>query len=101
EEERMSNAKDNMAKLFESLSISAESVNMLFPERDYTTPLTVIDIDGQPVEENTTFPRRVSTSGDFIYTRDPNKILAARPADCPIMFASADTPEGKVYMLVH
>lgn len=101
EEDRIIDAKNNMTKLFESLSISAESVNMLFPERDYTTPLTVIDIDTQPVEENTTYPRRVSTSGDFIYTRDPNKILAARPADCPIMFASADTPQGKLYMLVH
>ncbi|MGH7218626.1 MAG: laccase domain-containing protein [Candidatus Microsaccharimonas sp.] len=101
DEQRVNDAKDNMAKLFESLSISAESVHMLFPERDYTTPLTVIDIDAQPDEENTTFPRRVSTSGDFIYTRDSNKILAARPADCPIMFASADTPEGKIYMLVH
>lgn len=100
-DQRIDDAKTNMANYFNELSISAESVHILFPERDYTTPLTIIDIDTQPVEENTTYPQRVPTSGDFIYTRDPNKILAARPADCPIMLASADTPEGKIYMLVH
>ncbi len=101
EERRIEDAKDNMAQLFASLSVSPESVHMLFPERDYTTPLTVINIDEEPVDENTTYPRRVTTSGDFIYTRNPNNLLAARPADCPIMFASANTPEGQIYMLVH
>lgn len=101
EEQRIADAKENMNDFFESVATSKESTYMLNPERDYTTPLTMVDIDSDIVDENTTWPKRLNTSGDFIFTRDPNKVLAARPADCPVMFATADTPEGKIYMLVH
>lgn len=100
-EERMGNARSNMARFFETIGVPQESVYILNPERDYSTPITIVNADEQEITENTTWPVRLDNSGDFVYTRDPNKVLAGRPADCPIMFASADTPEGKVYMLVH
>lgn len=101
EEERIEDATSNMSALFESLGVPETSVYLLNPERDYSTPLTVVDIDTQLTDETTTWPARLEKSGDFIYTRDPNKVLAVRPADCPVMIASADTPKGKVYMMVH
>ena len=101
EEARIKDATSNMSALFESLGVPETSAYLLNPERDYTTPLTIVNIDAQLIEENTTWPTRLEKSGDFIYTRDPNKVLAVRPADCPVMIASADTPDGKVYMMVH
>jgi len=100
-EDRPQDARDNMERFFASLGIPETSVFMLNPERDYTTPLTVVDVDAQEINPDAEWPLRLDKSGDFIYTRDPNKVLAVRPADCPVMIASADTPEGKLYMMVH
>lgn len=99
--QRIKDAQDNMKAFFESINVPQESAFILNPERDYTTPLTVVDVDAQSLEGHEERPLRLDTSGDFIFTRDPNKILTVRPADCPVMIASADTPEGKIYMLVH
>lgn len=100
-EARIEDAKRNMDRFFESTGIPKEQTFVLNPERDYTTPLTAVDVDAQETNESTVWPARLDTSGDFIYTRDPNKVFAVRPADCPVMIATADTPEGKIYMMVH
>ncbi len=101
ETERSEDAKANMEDFFASIGVSADTVYMLNPERNYETPLTVVNADEQEVTEDTTWPARLDKSGDFVYSYDSTKVLAARPADCPIMFATADTPEGKIHMLVH
>ena len=101
ESERIQDAKHNMSAFFESLGVPETSVYMLRPDRDYTAPLTVVDVDAQITNETTEWPARLDTAGDFIYTRDPNKILAVRPADCPVLIASADSPNGKLFMMVH
>ncbi len=100
-EERTADARNNMTRFFDYVDIPQESVFILNPERDYSTPLKMVNADEQLVTEETTWPVRLDVSGDFVYSRDPNKVLAGRPADCPIMFASADTPEGKINLLVH
>lgn len=99
--ERVENAKENMDSFFESLDMPKTSVYLLFPERDYSSPLTVVDVDAVQTDETTTWPARLDDRGDLIYTRDPNKILAIRPADCPVMIATADTPDGKIYTMTH
>jgi copper oxidase (laccase) domain-containing protein len=101
QDERIADAKENMHEFIESLGIPKTSVYMLNPERDYSTPLTVVDVDVQDTVGRTDWPLCLNTSGDFLFTRDPHKVLAVRPADCPVMIATADTPEGKVYMMVH
>lgn len=101
EDARIEDAKQNMTAFFESLGVPKTSVYMLNPERDYSTPLTVVDVDAEVTSETTEWPARLTKSGDFIYTRDPNKVLAVRPADCPVMIATADTPNGKIYTMAH
>lgn len=101
EEKRIADARHNMSAFFESIGVPETSVYILHPDRDYSTPLTPVNVDVQPVFNDTIWPARLDTAGDFIYTRDPKKVLAVRPADCPVMIASADTPEGKLYMMVH
>lgn len=100
-EERIEDANTNMHNFLESIEVPEVSVYMLNPERDYSTPLTVVDVDAQETQETDAWPRRLDNSGDFLYTRDRKKVLGVRPADCPVMIASADTPEGKLYMMVH
>lgn len=100
-EERSENAKKNMQRFFESISVPATSVYLLNPNRNYSTPIDVVNVDTQKISDDTEWPLRLENSGDFIYTRDPNKVLAVRPADCPVMIASANTPEGGIYMMVH
>lgn len=100
-EERAADGKANMARFFEQIGIPKENVYVLNPERDYDTPLTIVNADEQKITEETVWPVRLDQTGDFVYTRNPNKVLAGRPADCPILFASADTPEGRIYILVH
>lgn len=100
-EARIEDAKVNMREFIKSVGVPETSVYVLNPERDYSTPLTVVDVDKQDTTERTDWPLRLDTSGDFLFTRDSNKVLAVRPADCPVMIATADTPEGKIYMMVH
>ena len=100
-DDRPEDARNNMKAFFESLSVPETSVYLLNPDRDYSTPLSVVNVDEQTIAADAEWPLRLDTSGDFIYTRDPQKVLAVRPADCPVMIASADTPEGKIFMMVH
>jgi copper oxidase (laccase) domain-containing protein len=46
-------------------------------------------------------PVKLESSGDFIYTRNPDTVLAVRPADCPIAVISAETPKGETQIMVH
>lgn len=101
EDERKEDASQNLESFLKSVDIPPSHVFVLWPERDYSTPLSIVNADEQEVDESATTPTRLHASGDFVYSYDPNKVLAARPADCPIMFATADTPKGKIHVLVH
>jgi hypothetical protein len=49
-DERLADANANMNKYFDSLGINIAHVRVLNPERDYSTPLTVVDVDKDPGE---------------------------------------------------
>ena len=100
-EERIKDAKDNIASFLEQNNITPESVRILRPERDYTTPLSVIDLDTAPMAPDDTGLLRPDQAGDMIYTYDTDVVMVARPADCPVVFVSAETPKGKVTVLLH
>ena len=100
-DERLADARFNMSKHFEALGIDPSKVKILNPERDYSTPLTAVNADEDKGVYNGLDPVRLQKSGDFVYSYNPDIILAARPADCPIAIMSAETPNGKLNMLLH
>ena len=100
-DERLKDARGNMNKHFKNLDIDPASVRILNPERDYSTPLTTVNVDEDKGVYNGLDPVRLEKSGDLLYTYDDTIVLAARPADCPIAIMTADTPLGRVNMLLH
>lgn len=100
-EERVLDAQENLRRFFEQQGIDTDTVRILLPERDYTTPLSVINLDEAPLESDESGLRRPAQRGDFMYTYNSELTLAARPADCPIEFVTAMTPKGEVTVLLH
>lgn len=100
-EARIDDAKSNILEFLAANDVEPSSVHMLRPERDYTTPLSVVNLDNEPHQPDDTGLARPDTAGDFIYSFDSEAVLAARPADCPIVFVSAETPKGEVAVLLH
>lgn len=100
-DERLADARENMELHLAQLNIDPAMVRILNPERDYSTPLTAVNVDEDTTTYNGVEPARLEKSGDFLYTYNPDIVLAARPADCPIAIMSADTPNGRVNMLLH
>ena len=101
DDERYQDAIDNMTKHFTEIGVNMAQVKLLNPERDYTTPLTVVNADEDPAVFDGVSPARLEKSGDFVYSYNPDVVLAVRPADCPIAVISAETPKGSVGILVH
>lgn len=96
DEDRARNAHTNMALFLNSIEVDQTKVRILFPQNDYSKPLTGVNVDDHAIELS-----KLTVRSDFIYSYDPNLVLAVRPADCPIMVATADTTNGTIHMLVH
>jgi copper oxidase (laccase) domain-containing protein len=100
-QQRIENAHHNMSRYISSLGINPGDVCVLRPDRSYDTPMQVVNIDDEIIDPNATEPTIVEGRGDFAYTHNPNVIIGVRPADCPLVIASAETPNGRIYMMVH
>ena len=100
-EQRIQDAKKNLHTFLYRQDINPAMVRILRPERDYTTPLGVVNLDETPSTPDDTGILRPDKAGDLIYTHNPELILAARPADCPIVYVEAKTPKGIVTALLH
>lgn len=102
-ESRIEDAKENIHSFLYHADVDPADVRMLRPERDYTTPLSVINIDEIGLEpDDTGLSRPIADgAGDFLYSHNPDVVLAARPADCPIVFITAETPTGPAKVLLH
>jgi copper oxidase (laccase) domain-containing protein len=98
---RIEDAAENLNKFFHLNDIDPADVRLLQPERDYSTPLTFINVDTEPLAPDDTGLLRPDLAGDMLYTYNPDIVLAARPADCPIAFVSAETPNGELTALLH
>lgn len=101
DQERYDDALNNMKHHFEVSGVSISRVRVLNPERDYSTPLTVVNVDEDTREYVEGEPLRLETSGDFIYSYNSEIVFAVRPADCPVAVMSAETPKGRVNIMVH
>jgi len=100
-EQRIEEAKENLHTFLYHQDIDPVDVRMLRPERDYTTPLSVVNLDETSFEPDDTGILRSNKEGDLMYTYNPEIILAARPADCPLVYIEAETPNGIVTVLLH
>lgn len=100
-EDRIKDAKANVEAFLEQYDIDPADVRILFPDREYTTPLNVINLDEESLSTEETGLLRPDDRSDMLYTFNPELILAARPADCPIVFITAETPKGQVTALLH
>jgi hypothetical protein len=100
-EQRIEDAKKNVDDFLYKTDIDPADVRLLLPERDYETPLTVLNVDEVPLTHDDTGLLRPQTRADMMYTYNPEIIMAARPADCPIAYVTANTPDGEVTVLLH
>lgn len=100
-EERIADARNNIKTFLTENDVDPRHVRILRPERDYTTPLSVINLDDAPLKADDTGLLRPDQAGDMLYTYDPEVVMAVRPADCPVVFVSAETPKGAVTILLH
>ncbi len=100
-EGRIQDAQENVASFLQANNIQRDTVRLLAPERDYTTPLTCINLDTATLEMDDSGLLKTTQKGDFIYTFNPDIALAARPADCPVAYIAAETPDGEVSVLLH
>jgi copper oxidase (laccase) domain-containing protein len=100
-EQRIEDAKKNIERFLNLNDIDRNNVRILRPERDYDTPLNVVDLDDTDLAPDDTGLLRPDRAADMIYTYNSETILAARPADCPIVYVSAETPKGEVTVLLH
>jgi peptidoglycan L-alanyl-D-glutamate endopeptidase CwlK len=100
-EQRIEDAKQNIDTFLYLQDIDPADVRLLRPERDYTTPLSTVNLDDTPLAPDDTGLLRPDKAGDLIYTYNQETVLAARPADCPIVYVEAETPKGTVTVLLH
>lgn len=100
-EEKIGDAQHNLHRFLERNNVHADKVRMLRPERDYSTPLTMVNIDTEPLAPDDTGILRSDLAGDMMVTFNKELSLAARPADCPLLFMTAETPQGEVTILLH
>ncbi len=100
-EARLINAQKNLKKFLDSNDIDPADIRMLRPERDYTTPLTFLNLDEASFTPDGSGLLTPDTRADMWYSFNPELILAARPADCPIAFVTAETPKGPITVLIH
>jgi len=102
--ERIENARDNIDAFLrqDGIEVDPANVRILFPQRQYNISLKVIDIDSYPVDPTDTAARSAEERGDMLVTKNPNIILAVRPADCPVILAYGINEQGeRVDMLAH
>ena len=100
-EERISDAKSNIGNFLSQNNIDSSDVRIMRPERDYMTPLGVVNLDKDALAPDDTGLLRPDAAADMMYTYNHDIVPAARPADCPVVFVTGETPQGSVTSLLH
>jgi len=92
-------ANKNTINFCEVMNISPENVKVLTPQRDYSQPLNLVEVDNSDVIKNGV--DKLVSQSDFIYTYNPETVLAVMPADCPIIVTKGQTERGPVLCYTH
>lgn len=86
----------------DGINVDPSVVRILRPDRDYKRGLQMVAIDKIADENRGQHPIFLPRQGDFIFTTDPEKVLAVRPADCPVVMAAGEEPGGEtIYTMTH
>lgn len=101
DEGRFEDAIQNMDAFFKDAGVDPANVRLLNPGRDYTKPMSIANVDEDPGVYDGQNPVRLEHSADFIYSYNPDIVLGVRPADCPIVIFSGETPQGRIGGMVH
>ncbi len=101
DDEREADGLKNMMRHFGQIHVDPAMVRVLNPNRNYLNGLTVVNVDEDDGVYEGGSPIRLKKEGDFIYTYNPDIVMAVRPADCPIVIISAETPKGMITMMIH
>jgi len=100
---RSQDARTNIDRICADAGIHAEQLHILnarLAGHD-TNPLTPLNIDTLELTPNSLGLTSIPVVSDFICTHNPEVVLAATPADCPLLLATAETPQGAIYILIH
>lgn len=104
QDEKVADALDNIRRICHDAAFSPHQLHILKAHHvgHDTIPLLPLNVD--KLTGDTRMPDEpfnLPVAGDFLYSYNPDVVLAARPADCPILLATADTPKGCISMLIH
>lgn len=96
-------AQEHTARFIESCGYNPDHTAVIRPQTDYSQPLSIIDVDqAMSTEGNDGHATWLNEPGDFIYTRDPEKVLGCRPADCPVLVMKGEDGNGQnVLSMLH
>jgi copper oxidase (laccase) domain-containing protein len=103
-EQRAQEANANVSAALRAYGLEPSQTAILRANIDYSQPLQVLDVDNPAVFQAGTSPDAtwLEAKGDFLITRDPEKVLAVRPADCPCIVGRGLDGNGKeVLFLAH
>lgn len=92
-------ANRNVREYLNNLNIPLERLRVLNPQRDYSQPLGLVEVDGAETINNGL--NKLAKSSDFIYTYNPETVLGVTPADCPIIISRGQTPKGPILCYTH
>lgn len=95
------NARENIQRLCVDAGIHPHQLRILraLGRKCDEYPLTPLAVDTLSSGTPNTFMLLVAS--DFLYSYDPEVVLAACPADCPLLLATAETPKGTISILIH
>lgn len=92
-------ANRNLNNFLESLNISPGDVVTMHPQDVNDETLNAIDVDAVALDrDRATY---LEERGDFIYTRNPERVLSVKPADCSGIICFGQTEQGPIMSLTH
>ncbi len=96
-------AQDHAARFIESCGFNPDRTAVIRPQTDYSQPLSIVDVDqALSTGENNGHATWLKEPGDLIYTRDSEKVLGCRPADCPVLVIKGEDGNGQdILSLLH
>ncbi len=98
-------ARENNVNFIRSNGYDPSNTYVMWPQSKYPEKLGIINLDDETMleeDEDGVLAPMQPKQGDFIYTRDPEKVLGCRPADCPVLTIRGTDANGEdVFALLH